>query len=173
MSWPAEWTSESPGATKELAGRLAALCRPGDVILLVGDLGAGKTVFAQGFAAALGVAGPVTSPTFALVRQYRCGGGSPVAVLIHADVYRTDSVDEVADLALAELVEEDAVALIEWGELAAPALGESALEVTLVAPEPLEASERRRLTLVGRGRWAQRSEEVAAALLERAGGRAP
>ena len=173
MSWPVEWTSESPGATKEMAGRVASLCRPGDVVLLVGDLGAGKTVFAQGFAAALGVPGPVTSPTFALVRQYHCGEGSPVAALIHADVYRTGSVDEVVDLALAELVEEDAVALIEWGELAAPALGESALEVTLVAPEPLEAPERRRLTLVGRGRWGERSDEVAAALLERAGGRAP
>ena len=104
-------------------------------MLLVGDLGAGKTVFAQGFAAALGVAGPVTSPTFALVRHYRCGEGSPVGNLIHADVYRTGSVGEVADLALAELVEEDAVALVEWGDLAAPALGESALEVTLEVPD--------------------------------------
>ena len=136
MSWPVTWTSDSPAATRELAGRVAALCRPGDVVLLVGDLGAGKTVFAQGFAAALGVPGPVTSPTFALVRQYRCGADSPVGVLIHADVYRTGSLDEVADLALAELVEEDAVALVEWGELAAPALGESALEITLVAPDP-------------------------------------
>ena len=120
----------------------------------MGDLGAGKTVFAQGFAAALGVPGPVTSPTFALVRQYRCGEGSPVGLLIHADVYRTGSLDEVADLALAELVEEDAVALVEWGELAAPALGDSALEITLVAPDPEGAPERRVLTLVGRGRWA-------------------
>ena len=116
---------------------LAALCRPGDVVLLIGDLGAGKTVFAQGFAAALGVPGPVTSPTFALVRQYRCGEGSPVGMLIHADVYRTGSLDEVVDLALAELVEEDAVALVEWGDLAAPALGDSALEITLVAPDPV------------------------------------
>jgi tRNA threonylcarbamoyladenosine biosynthesis protein TsaE len=170
VNWPIEWTSEAPDETRELAGRLAALCRPGDVILLVGDLGAGKTVFAQGFAAALGVPGPVTSPTFALVRHYRCGEHSPVGVLIHADVYRTGSLDEVADLALAELVEEDAVALVEWGELAAPALGESALEVTLVAPDPVGAPERRVLTLVGRGRWAGRSDE-AAALLAPASGR--
>ena len=167
MSWPLTWTSESPGATRELAGRVAGLCRRGDVVLLVGDLGSGKTVFAQGFAAALGVSGPVTSPTFALVRHYRCAEDSPVGVLIHADVYRTGSVDEVADLALAELVEEDAVALVEWGELAAPALGESALEITLVAPDPLGAPERRVLTLVGRGGWADRSD-TAAALLERA-----
>ena len=80
VSWPlSPDVSDSPEDTRALAGRLAGLCRPGDVVLLVGDLGAGKTVFAQGFAAALGVAGPVTSPTFALVRQYRCGAGSPVA----------------------------------------------------------------------------------------------
>jgi tRNA threonylcarbamoyladenosine biosynthesis protein TsaE len=162
VSGPRPWLSASPGATRELAGRLARLCRPGDVVLLSGDLGAGKTVFAQGFAAALGVPGPVTSPTFALVRHYRCAPGAAVGVLIHADVYRTASVDEVVDLALAELVEEDAVALVEWGELAAPALGDSALEVTLVAPDPLGAPERRLLTVVPRGGWAERADELAA-----------
>ena len=162
MSWPLHWTSESPDQTRDLAAGLARLCRPGDVVLLVGDLGAGKTVFAQGFAAALGVPGPVTSPTFALVRHYRCAGDSPVGVLIHADVYRTGSLDEVADLALAELVEEDAVALVEWGELAAPALGESALEVTLVAPDPLATPERRDLTVVGRGGWGDRADAIGA-----------
>ena len=138
-------------------------------MLLIGDLGAGKTVFAQGFAAALGVAGPVTSPTFALVRHYRCGPGSPVAGLLHADVYRTGSVGEVVDLALAELVEEDAVALVEWGDLAAPALGDSTLEVTLLAPDPLVAPDHRVVTVVGRGRWADRADDVAAALAPVAG----
>jgi tRNA threonylcarbamoyladenosine biosynthesis protein TsaE len=164
VSWPIEWTSGSPGLTRAFAGQVAGLCRPGDVVLLVGDLGAGKTVFAQGFAAALGVSGPVTSPTFALVRHYRCADHSVVGALIHADVYRTGSLDEVADLALAELVEEGAVALVEWGELAAPALGESALEVTLVAPDPDEAPERRNLSVTGRGRWEDRSDELAALL---------
>ena len=162
MTRPLAWTSDSPAATRELAGRLARLCRTGDVVLLVGDLGAGKTVFAQGFAAALGVAGPVTSPTFALVRHYRCAPDAPVGVLIHADVYRTASVDEVVDLALAELVEEDAVALVEWGDRAAPALGDSALEVTLVAPDPLGAPERRLVTVVPRGGWAERADDLAA-----------
>ncbi len=157
-------TCGSPAATRDLAGRLAALCRAGDVVLLVGDLGAGKTVFAQGFAAALGVEGPVTSPTFALVRHYRCGAGSPVGSLIHADVYRTGSLGEVVDLALAELVEEDAVALVEWGDLAAPALGESMLEVRLDVPDPTGAPERRTVTVAGRGRWAGRGDEVLAAL---------
>jgi len=134
------------------------------VVLLVGDLGAGKTVFAQGFAAALGVAGPVTSPTFALVRQYRCAAGSSVSMLIHADVYRTASVGEIADLALAELVEEDAVALVEWGDVAAPAFGEDVLEVALVAPDPAGAADRRVISVRGRGAWVARSAQVTDAL---------
>jgi tRNA threonylcarbamoyladenosine biosynthesis protein TsaE len=164
VSWPLHRTTESVAATRELAGRLAPLCRAGDVVLLMGDLGAGKTAFTQGFAAALGVAGPVTSPTFALVRQYRCGAGSPVGTLIHADVYRTGSLGEVIDLALAELVEEDAVAVVEWGDMAAPALGESALEITLAIPDAAGSPERRVVTIDGRGSWATRADEAAAAL---------
>jgi tRNA threonylcarbamoyladenosine biosynthesis protein TsaE len=162
--WPVEATTGSPGETRALAAALAPLCRAGDVVLLVGDLGAGKTVFAQGFATALGVAGPVTSPTFALVRHYRCGPGSPVRTLIHADVYRTGSVAEVADLALAELVEEDAVALVEWGDMAAPALGESALEVTLVAPDPVADASARTVSVTGHGLWSGRAGHVAGVL---------
>ena len=162
--WPVEATTGSPDETRALAAALAPLCRAGDVVLLVGDLGAGKTVFAQGFAGALGVAGPVTSPTFALVRPYRCGPDSPVRTLIHADVYRTGSVAEVTDLALAELVEEDAVALVEWGDMAAPALGDSALEVTLVVPDAKANPEGRSIAVVGRGRWSERAGEVAAVL---------
>ncbi len=164
IRWPVATTTDSPGGTRDLAGRLARLCGAGDVVLLVGDLGAGKTVFAQGFAAALGIADPVTSPTFALVRHYRCGVDSPVASLIHADVYRTGSVGEVADLALAELVEEDAVVLVEWGDLAVRALGESALEVTLVVPDAAGAPTVRAVSIAGRGRWEDRADEVAAAL---------
>jgi tRNA threonylcarbamoyladenosine biosynthesis protein TsaE len=171
--WPIVVTSDSPAATRELAGRLAGLCRSGDVFLLIGDLGAGKTAFAQGFAAALGVEGPVTSPTFALVRQYRCADSQPVETLIHADVYRTGSLGEVAELALAELVEERAVALIEWGDLAAPAVSDEVLEVTLeladpVGPvdpvDPAGTSESRRISLRGRGRWSGRAADVAQVL---------
>ncbi len=164
MSWPVVTTTASADATRALAGRLAPLCRAGDVVLLVGDLGAGKTVFAQGFAGALGVAGPVTSPTFALMRQYRCGPPSPVSGLLHADVYRTGSLAEVVDLGLPELVEEDAVALVEWGDVAAPALGESVLEVTLRAPDAVASPDLRAISVSGRGRWAGRADEVAAAL---------
>ena len=80
VRWPVEAATVSPEGTRALAAALAPLCRAGDVVLLVGDLGTGKTVFAQGFAGALGVAGPVTSPTFALVRHYRCHPPSPVDV---------------------------------------------------------------------------------------------
>jgi tRNA threonylcarbamoyladenosine biosynthesis protein TsaE len=162
--WPVQATTGSPDETRALAAALASLCRAGDVVLLVGDLGAGKTVFAQGFAAALGVAGPVTSPTFALVRHYRCGPRSSVRTLIHADVYRTGSVAEVTDLALAELVEEDAIAVVEWGDMAAPALGASALEVTLVVPDATASPEARSVAVVGRGRWSERAGEVGSVL---------
>ena len=157
--WPVVVRTDSPEATRAVAARLAAACGPGDVILLSGDLGAGKTVFAQGFAAGLGVHGPVTSPTFTLVRQYDCAAGA-VETLIHADVYRTGSLPEVVDLALAELVEERAIALVEWGDMAAPALGDDALDITLeqLASAP---DHQRTLTLSGRGRWAGRSDEVA------------
>jgi tRNA threonylcarbamoyladenosine biosynthesis protein TsaE len=164
VSRAVELVTGSADATRSVAAALSALCGAGDVLLLVGDLGAGKTTFAQGFATALGVAGPVTSPTFALVRQYRCGAESAVSTLIHADVYRTGSVGEIADLALAELVEEDAVVLVEWGDVAAPALGEDALVVTLVAPDPVGAPERRTISVRGLGAWAARAAEVAGAL---------
>ncbi len=159
--WPVVAVTASPEETRALAASLATLCRAGDVVLLVGDLGTGKTVFAQGFAGGLGVAGPVTSPTFALVRHYRCGPDSPVRTLIHADVYRTGSVAEVTDLALAELVEEDAVALVEWGDMAAPALGDSALEVTLLALDPVANPQTRRIAVAGRGQWSERAGDVA------------
>jgi tRNA A37 threonylcarbamoyladenosine biosynthesis protein TsaE len=73
-------------------------------------------------------------------------------------------VAEVTDLALAELVEEDAVALVEWGDMAAPALGESALEVTLVAPDPVADASARTLSVKGHGRWSGRAGDVATVL---------
>ena len=163
MGWPVVIGTESPAGTKEVAARLARICAPGDAILLIGELGAGKTAFAQGFAAALGVEGPVTSPTFALVRQYRCHDAGAVETLIHADVYRTGTIGEVVELALAELVEERSVALVEWGDLAAAALGDDALDITLARPDTA-ALEHRTLSVSGRGRWAARADEVAQAL---------
>jgi tRNA threonylcarbamoyladenosine biosynthesis protein TsaE len=128
-------TTDSADATRQLAASLAPLCLPGDVLLLAGDLGAGKTTFAQGFAAGLGITGAVTSPTFVLVHQYPVEGRPPVRVLLHADVYRLDHLHEIADLGLAELVEDGGVALVEWGDAAEPVLGSGALVVRLAAAD--------------------------------------
>lgn len=155
----------SPGGTRALAGALAVLVRPGDVVVLAGDLGAGKTTFTQGFAAALGVDEPVTSPTFALLRPYRCHprpGGPAVRTLLHADVYRLDRLGEVADLGLTQLVEDDAVALVEWGDVATPVLGEDTLTVHLRAGP---GDDDRAVTVTAAGdRWRDRAAAVAAAV---------
>ena len=122
--------------TRELGGALASHLRPGDLVLLVGDLGAGKTTLVQGIAAGLGVTEHVTSPTFTLVRSYRCSSTRPgvaVRTLVHADVYRLDRLSEVVDLDIGEIVEDDAACVVEWGDVAAPALGEAALTVTLAS----------------------------------------
>ncbi len=110
----------------------------------------------------------MTSPTFTLVRQYPCRPGAPAVQLLHADLYRLDHLAEVADLALPELLEEDAIALVEWGDVGAPVLGDSALEVTL-RPEGAPdggGAERRAITLAGRGpAWADRRDAVARAVV--------
>ena len=112
------------------------MCRPGDIVLLAGDLGAGKTTLAQGFGRALGVEEPITSPTFVLQRHYHCAPGAlggRIQTLLHVDVYRLDRLAEVVDLGTAELVEDCAVALVEWGDVASSVLGADALVVGLVA----------------------------------------
>ena len=111
---------KSLDATHAVAAGLAALCRPGDVILLAGEMGAGKTAFAQGFGRALGVTEPITSPTFTLVHSYETGGPT----LHHADLYRLDQLAEVADLALGELAEFDGIVLVEWGDVVESTFGE-------------------------------------------------
>jgi tRNA threonylcarbamoyladenosine biosynthesis protein TsaE len=116
--------TKSADDTRELAGQVASLAKPGDVVLLAGELGSGKTAFAQGFGRALGVDEPIVSPTFTLVRTYP-GRLS----LVHVDVYRLDHLQEVVDLGLPEMLDDGGVALIEWGDMAAPALPADFLEV--------------------------------------------
>lgn len=113
---------------KALGAVLARLLRPGDTVLLGGDLGAGKTTFVQGVAAALGVSEPVTSPTFVLLHSYRTKAGWE---LLHADVWRLEQLHEVVDLAIPELIEDGAAAVVEWGEMAAPALAPDCLHVAI------------------------------------------
>ncbi|HEY3702789.1 MAG TPA: tRNA (adenosine(37)-N6)-threonylcarbamoyltransferase complex ATPase subunit type 1 TsaE [Acidimicrobiales bacterium] len=149
--------TKSPDDTRELAATVAGAVQPGDVVLLAGELGTGKTVFAQGFGRGLGVEEPVTSPTFTLVRTYEGR-----ITLVHADVYRLDHLQEVVDLALPELLDEGGVALVEWGDMAAAALAPDFLEVGLQLGA---GDDDRVLTLraVGR-RWSVRLAPLALAL---------
>jgi tRNA threonylcarbamoyladenosine biosynthesis protein TsaE len=117
----------SAEATRELAAGVAAHARAGDLILLAGDLGTGKTVFVQGFARGLGIDEQVTSPTFVLLRPYE----GPLLRLLHADIYRLDQLSEVLDLGLLEQLEDKAVACVEWGDLAEPVLPADFLAVRL------------------------------------------
>jgi tRNA threonylcarbamoyladenosine biosynthesis protein TsaE len=124
----AEIHVEDLEGTWAVAGALAGVLRAGDLVALTGEMGAGKTAFTQALAAALGVVGPVTSPTFALVRSYTGAGG---VELLHADIYRLEQLAEVVDLGLPEQLEEGALAVVEWGERGAPALLPEYLAVTL------------------------------------------
>lgn len=136
-------TTKSAEDTRELGATIAGLARPGDVIILSGDLGAGKTTFAQGFGRALGITEPITSPTFTLMRDY----AGPLR-LLHLDIYRLDRVNEVLDLGLHELLEEGAVALVEWGDVVAPALASTYLDLALAHADPTsEQDDERHLTI--------------------------
>ena len=100
-------------------------------MLLSGPLGAGKTTFTKGVAKGLGVTERVTSPTFTMVREHQCHNDWGITTLQHCDVYRVESLAEVLDLDLGELVEESAVALVEWGELAQALFGSAVLSVAI------------------------------------------
>lgn len=114
--------------TRALGAAVASLARAGDLLLLAGDLGAGKTAFAQGFARGLGVTDQVVSPTFTISRQY----DGTALTLNHLDVYRLDHLQEAIDLGLSELIDDDSgVTLIEWGDVVIPTLPADFLEVRL------------------------------------------
>ena len=116
---------QSVGDTHRVAAALARLARSGDLIVLSGEMGAGKTAFAQGFGAALGVAGPMTSPTYTLVHSYDLPSGPHGAkALHHADLYRLDRTTEVTALALEELADDDGIVLVEWGDVVETLFGD-------------------------------------------------
>ena len=148
-------------ATHAVAGALAGLSRAGDVILLAGEMGAGKTAFAQGFGRALGVKEPITSPTFTLVHSYDTGGPT----LHHADLYRLDHLAEVADLALGELAELDGIVLVEWGDVVESTFGEHLVVRLDVVDGDLDA---RRITIAPTGAtWARRWSALCDVMKER------
>ena len=149
--------TKSADDTRALAAELAAVTRPGDLVLLAGDLGAGKTTFVQGFGRALSVEEPITSPTFVIVHTYE--GAFPI---VRVDAYRLEYLQELLDLGLGELLDHEGVTLIEWGDAVIPALPPEFLEVRLELGDDDDA---RVVRLRGAGStWAARDDALRGAL---------
>ena len=146
--------TSSADDTRRLGRAVAEALRPGDVVALAGDLGAGKTAFVQGAAAGLGVTDPVVSPTFTLVREY-----DGRVHVIHVDVYRLDRINDVVDLGFDEFLDGSAVVFVEWGDVIQGLLPESWLAVDLLLDERDDT--RRSVRLRGTGpTWTERWEVV-------------
>ena len=149
-------TTKGADGTEAVGEALAPLLRVGDLVVLTGDLGAGKTTFVKGLARGLGVDQPVTSPTFTIVQEY--DGRIPVA---HVDVYRLDRLQELHDLGFEELLEER-VTVVEWGEAVAAALPRDRIDVRLAMTDD---DDRRVVEVDAFGpSWAARAGELDAAL---------
>jgi len=127
----------SPEDTRSWGKRLGRVLRAGDLVVLTGDLGAGKTTLTQGIAEGLGVRGPVTSPTFVIARVHPSLVGGPA--LVHVDAYRLGGLAELDDLDLDTSLD-DSVTIVEWGHGLAEGLSEDRLEVTLRGHDEREAS---------------------------------
>jgi len=148
-----ELTAGAPEDTMAVGEAVASLLREGDAIALTGELGAGKTTFVRGAARALGFDGPVASPTFTLVREYQGR-----VRIYHVDVYRLERMQDVLDLGLDEMVAEDGVLLVEWGDAVEGLLPDDHLlaEITLMGSE-----DARRIVVTGKGpSWATRWERL-------------
>jgi tRNA threonylcarbamoyladenosine biosynthesis protein TsaE len=151
---PAELRVPTDEDMRDLGRRLAAMLHAGDLVLLTGPLGAGKTTLAQGIGEGLGVRGPVTSPTFVIARVHPVTSG-PGPALVHADAYRLGSIAEVDDLDL-DADTATAVTVVEWGAGLAEPLSDDRLEIT-ITPDP--ETEIRSVRLVPHGpRWHDLSE---------------
>lgn len=137
----------TPDETEALGGRIASSLRPGDIVVLAGGLGAGKTLFTKGLATGLGVEEPVVSPSFVLVREYKSG----FMPLVHADVYRLNSINEFDDLDVLEM-SQDGVLVIEWGGAVESALPLDHLRIEF----EVEHDEARTLRFRSEGSWAMR-----------------
>jgi tRNA threonylcarbamoyladenosine biosynthesis protein TsaE len=136
LATPQTLTVATAAGMRELGRRLAEVLRAGDLVLLSGDLGAGKTTLTQGIGAGLGVRGPVTSPTFVIARVHppvvTVGRGLAATgpALLHADAYRLGSALELDDLDLDTEIA-DSVTVVEWGEGLAEGLAADRLEITI------------------------------------------
>jgi len=149
--------TSSVDQTRAIAATIAELMRPGDLVLLAGDLGAGKTSFTQGFGFGLGVTAPITSPTFTIAQVYEGR-----LRLHHLDVYRLDQLSEAVDVGLNELLDEGGVTVIEWGDHILPVLPADFLEIKLSYGEEDDDREVS-LRAVG-GRWASRHRALQSAV---------
>jgi tRNA threonylcarbamoyladenosine biosynthesis protein TsaE len=149
-------TTTTPSATKRLGQRIGRMLRAGDVVLLSGDLGAGKTVLAQGIGAGLGVTDPIKSSSFVIMNEY---DGAALR-MYHADLYRLEDPRQVAELALDELAQHG-VLVVEWPERAPNELPLDHLEVRL----SYEGAKSRRIELEPHG---ERYEVVTTHLRPRA-----
>src|SRR6202020_2826146 len=127
---PAQLRVATAESMRDLGRELATRLRAGDLVILTGPLGAGKTTLVQGIGAGLKVRGPVTSPTFVIARVHPAlaGSGPSGPALVHADAYRLGSVAELDDLDL-DLDVDSAVTVVEWGEGLAEGLAEDRLEI--------------------------------------------
>jgi tRNA threonylcarbamoyladenosine biosynthesis protein TsaE len=149
--------TRSAAETHDLAARVGLVLRAGDVVVLAGPLGAGKTVFTKGIAVALGIDEPVVSPTFTIVREYP----APIP-LVHVDVYRLDHVQELHDLGFDDLVAGDGVTVVEWGDRVRAVLPTERLDVTL---DPGEDDDERTVSFEAAGTtWVARADALAAAV---------
>jgi tRNA threonylcarbamoyladenosine biosynthesis protein TsaE len=137
-------------AMRDLGRGLARFLRAGDLVILTGPLGAGKTTLVQGIGEGLGVRGPVTSPTFVIARVHPARSGSGLS-LVHADAYRLRSVGELDDLDL-DADTASSVTVVEWGEGLAEGLADDRLEIS-IRPDPDGDGRTVRLTAHG-ARWA-------------------
>jgi tRNA threonylcarbamoyladenosine biosynthesis protein TsaE len=156
-----QYVSSSPDATREIARRLGRLVRPGDLLSLRGDLGAGKTTFVQGLAQGMEVTELVTSPSFTLVHEH-----TGRARLFHLDLYRLVP-DELADIGIDEVIGAEAVVAVEWSERLPPSLSGEGLEVRL---EYGEGETEREITLRANGARGRRLLEALAEVGDAAAG---
>ena len=155
-------TVETAAGMRALGKRLAGLLRAGDLVILSGSLGAGKTTLVQGIGEGLGVRGPVTSPTFVIARIHPSLTGGPD--LVHADAYRLASPAEVDDLDLDEAMD-SSVTVVEWGGGLAEGLADDRLEVTITPLEATQGAEPRTVCIAGHGgRWKALSDSAFLAL---------
>jgi len=147
--FPSGMRIATDGEMRDLGRRLAKILRAGDLVILAGPLGAGKTTLVQGIGEGLGVRGPVTSPTFVIARVHPVLSGAGPA-LVHADAYRLGSISEVDDLDL-DTDATAAVTVVEWGTGLAEGLAEDRLEISI---QPDLTSDVRTVQLNGYGvRW--------------------